>query len=117
MTVQPGTAPPQPPQYTPPAGSRIEQLLDDLETARARVKDAESAVRSIRAGITNELTALYPQVPEVGIAAGRNRPAYRMHWVTPRKFDKDRFEKEQPAAYASYLAWGTPHWRIDKAGG
>lgn len=110
----PAPAPPPPPRYTPQPGSRNESLLDMLETAKAQVKEAEKRVKAIKTAIENEATALYQGVRSIDIPAGPNRPAYRLHWVTPKKVDHDILKERYLTVYNDCLVWGTPYWQLDK---
>lgn len=110
----PPPEPPPPPKHVPEQGSRLEYLLDQLETAKARLRDAEGAVEAIKAGIRAELTLLYPQVPVIDIAAGAHRPGYRLRWCVNRNLDRDKLRTRYLDVYNDCLVWGKGFWQLDK---
>lgn len=68
------------PQVIPPSGSRLEQLLDMREAARAAFREAKNRLEAIEAGIKTDVAAACPGEPVIGIAAGPRRPALRLCW-------------------------------------
>jgi hypothetical protein len=78
------TMPPAPPaaipQVIPVPGSRLEQLLDMRETARAAKKEAEDNLAAIDAGIKAEAAAPYPGQAVIDIAGSPHRGALRLRW-------------------------------------
>lgn len=119
----PPAAPPEPPRYAPPPGSRIEDLMDRLETAKAVKRDAEAKVteadelvRTIKAAIAVEVTAAIPGAKEAVIEGSAIRPAFRLKWITPTKVNRERLKTDYPEAYGACLEWGTPYWDLRKAG-
>ena len=72
-------APPLP-QVTPVPGSRLEQLLDMREAARAALSEAQERLSAIKAGIMTDAAAAFPGAAVISITGGPNRPALRLRW-------------------------------------
>jgi hypothetical protein len=118
-TVQPGTAPaqdgPPPWRYAAPPGSRAEQLLDSLETARAEADEAEARAKNISDSIKAEVIPLAPPGTTTIIVAGTPyRPEFLVRWTESWRFDTKRFKAERLADWVRYAVKGGS-WKLEKA--
>lgn len=81
MTANPGDSPAVTnPQLTPAPGSRLEQLLDMHEAAKAAVTEAKARLAAIEAGIMTEAAAVYPGYAVIDITGTATRTPLRMRW-------------------------------------
>jgi hypothetical protein len=78
MTSPPGTG--LIPQVIPAPGSRLEQLLDMRESARAAAKDAQDRLDAIDAGIKAEVAATGPGQAAFDIAGSPHRAPLRLRY-------------------------------------
>jgi len=118
--------PPEPPPYSyaAPEAGPADELLRQLEAAKAAREEAEAVVRSLTASIEaavaadiqRALPAGAPLPPVITIAGTAIRPGYTMRWVTPVLLDTKRIRKERPDIFAYYSKPGTDHWELRKAG-
>ena len=116
------TTPPAPPaaipQVTPVPRSRLEQLLDMREGARAALKEAEQRVEAIEKGIQAEVAGAYPGQPVIGIAGSPHRPALRLryhqgNWYVPVK----TLRSKHPAVWNELAEQGKGWWQLHQADG
>lgn len=81
MTANPGdTTAVTNPQLTPEPGSRLEQLLDMRDAAKAALEEAKARLAAIDAGIMTDAAARHPGAPVIDITGTATRPPLRMRW-------------------------------------
>lgn len=107
----PQQAPP-PLQVTPAEGDWLDELLGQYEAALARAKEAEAYAKGLDAKIKGELSrrACAAGAQSVEVAGNAWRKTRTLNWVTKRKFDRERFDRDYPAVYERYLEYGNGYW-------
>jgi hypothetical protein len=119
-TPQPGAvqvqdAPPPPWRVVAPPGSRLEQLLDQLEDARARADEADKQAKAIADSIKAEVIPQAPQgTTSIVIAGSAWRPEFVVRWTESWRFDSKRFKAERLADWVRYAIKGGT-WKLEKA--
>jgi hypothetical protein len=117
--VQPGTAPaqPVPPPWrvVPPPGSRLEQLADELDAARAAVDAAKKHEKSVADSIKAEIIPLAPRgTTSIVLAGTAYRPEWYCHWVESWRLDSKRLKAEKLVTWVQYAVKGGS-WKLEKA--
>jgi hypothetical protein len=92
-------------------GSRLESLLALRDAAKAAVDAAEAQMRTVKDGITAELTAMHPGTGAFDIPAAPGRSALTLRYSAPNMFDAKRFKEERPDLYPNYLK-PSPRWTL-----
>lgn len=118
-TSQPGTAPPPdaPPPWrvVAPPGSRLEQLADELDAARAAVDEAKKREKSIADSIKAEVIPQAPQgTTSIVLAGTAYRPEWICHWVESWRLDSKRLKAEMLPTWVRYAVKGGT-WKLEKA--
>jgi hypothetical protein len=114
----PAPVPPSPPEFDVTPDAELEDLLMRFEIAKTALADAEQQKNALDAAIKTRLTALAPPGTKViNVPPGRYRPAMRLGWNTPRKFDRQAFDRAYPHVYDRFLTWAAPGWGWRKAAG
>jgi hypothetical protein len=117
--TQPGTAPqpdaPPPWRIVAPQGSRLEQLLDQLEDARARVDEAEAFAKSVSDSIKAEVVPQAPPGTTAIVCAGTAyRPEWVIRWTESWRLDSKRLKAENLVTWVKYAVKGGT-WKLEKA--
>jgi hypothetical protein len=117
---------PPPVQVTPPAGSRLEQLMVMLPDAEAALAEAKQQADMIKAGIETEAAQLATAanggtIPYgIRIAGVLGLAARVMRWHgSETTFNRDAFEADFPGVLDQdrYRKPKKPYWKMDKEGG
>lgn len=117
--VQPGTAPPPdaPPPWrvVPEPGTRLEQLADELDAARAAVDAAKKHEKSVADSIKAEVI---PQAPRgttsIVLAGTAYRPEWYCHWVETWRLDSKALKRDNLVTWVKYAVKGGT-WKLEKA--
>jgi hypothetical protein len=115
------TTPPAPPaaipQVVPAPGSRLEQLLDIREAARAAKNEAEANLDAINKGIETEVAGAYPGLGVIDIAGSPHRPGLRLRyhpgkWHVPAETLKTRY----PQIWGAEAKQERGYWQLHPRG-
>jgi hypothetical protein len=111
----PAPQPPPPWRIVPEPGSRLEQLLDSVEAAKARADEAEAQAKSITEAIKAEAVRLAPPGTTVIILAGAaHRPEFTVGWQETWRLNSKQLKAEQLVTWVKYaVKSGT--WKLTKA--
>lgn len=105
---------PEPPplQVIPQPGDELDEWLGQYEVALAQARDAEKHAKSIDAKIKGELSrrAVLAGAQSVEVAGNSWRKSRTLNWVTKRKLNRKRFDKDYPGVYEQYLEYGDGYW-------
>ena len=109
----PDLPPPPPAKITVEVepGSRLEDLLGQRTAAKANLDAAEQHMRTIKDGITAELTSRHPGVGAFDIPAAPGRPLLILRHSAPRYFDAKWFKRDRPDLYETYRR-PSPRWTL-----
>lgn len=94
----------------------LEQYFMLLEQRKAEAAEASARVDELRDAIQAELFRAHPgnamplKAFDIPAHPSGYHPAYTIAWRTPRRFNRDDFDRDYPGIYESYLRYGKGHW-------
>jgi hypothetical protein len=97
-------------------GSRLTDLLDRRDIARAQLADLTGQVDSLTAAIKNEVTEACQGAAVIDIdSPGRRR--LRLAWRQGNRVDTTALKREMRAVYDRYLRPGKGYWELRELSG
>lgn len=100
---------------TPPADSRLEQLVAQYDMAYAESKKAEQALKAITDGIKSELAKLAPEAQVIDLASDQLRRPLRLQAVKSWRLNTEDFKRDYPLLYVTYAKQSVA-WKLAQTG-
>ena len=98
----------------PEPGTRLEQLADELDAARAAVDAAKKHEKMVADAIKAEVIPKAPQgTTTVVLAGSAYRPEWICHWVETWRLDSKRLKAEDLVTWVRYAVKGGT-WKLEK---
>lgn len=115
---QPAPPRPKPPEFTVTPDAELEDLRARREILAAQVSALKEQAETLDAALKQKLTGMVPPgTAVINVPPGNHTAALRLGWNTPRKFDRDAFDRAYPGVYERFMVYATPGWGWRKAGG